>query len=549
MNQNKQENDTESLNFTTKLAYGAGDIGPAITANILIFYLLYFFTNVAGLPASLAGSILMIGKIGDAINDPIVGILSDKTKTIWGRRIVWIFGGAIPFGIIYVLQWIVPTFSDNRTLNNWLLFAYYLIIASLFNIAYTVVNLPYTALTPELTQDYNERTRLNSYRFAFSISGSILSLVLAKIILGQYEGQDQEGFWVLGIVCSLISVVALIWCSLRIQERGKKPFLKPIYRKYLAIALIPLIIIILGYGINVFLAGEGLNDKSITSFMITILLSLSSLTLFDKKVEPHLLTKNNISSNNFVEENKISFVEQLKIAFKNKAFLYVIGIYLCSWLAVQLTSTIFIYYVVNWMGEQESNFPQFAIVTQGISLLMLFVWKNLSSKIGKKAVYIIGSSILIVAEIGLFFLQPGQITELYILATLAGFGISVAYLIPWSMLPDVIELDELETGKRREGIFYGFMVLLQKFGLAFALFIVGIILDLAKFQARIPGQAIPSEQPASALLAIRLAIGPIPMIALICGIILAYFYPITESLHREIRLKLKERKENDNNNQ
>jgi GPH family glycoside/pentoside/hexuronide:cation symporter len=108
------------------------------------------------------------------------------------------------------------------------------------------------------------------------------------------------------------------------------------------------------------------------------------------------------------------------------------------------------------------------------------------------------------------------------------------------MMPDVIELDELKTGQRREGIFYGFMVLLQKVGLAVGLFLVGHTLELAGFVETVPGQPAPT-QPASALLAIRIAIGPLPMLALIFGLILAYFYPITRAVHAEILLKLNER--------
>lgn len=542
MNQEKPQ--IESLHFSTKLAYGAGDLGAAITANILVFYLLFFFTNVAGLSAGLAGSILMIGKIADAINDPIVGILSDRTKTIWGRRIPWMFWGAIPFGLLYILQWIVPNFSDNLTLNNWLLFAYYLLIAILFNIAYTVVNLPYTALTPELTQDYNERTRLNSFRFAFSIGGSILSLILAQIIFKQYEAHPLEGFWILGIVSSLISVIAIFWCTLRIQEKGKQPILLIPYRRNFGLGLMTLGIIILSYGVHNFFTQTELNSLTIASWLIGLLFSLFGLTLLDQNIEHHLLENNqDIVNHSHDEIAQLSFSQQLKIAFKNKPFLYVIGIYLCSWLAVQLTASILIYFVVNWMKQPESAFPIIAIAVQGTALLMLFVWKSVSAKVGKKAVYFMGSGIWIIAQGGLFLLQPGQITQLYILAVLAGFGVSVAYLIPWSMIPDVIELDELETGERREGIFYGFMVLLQKFGLAFALFVVGIALDLAGFIEQIPGQPVP-QQPLSALLAIRLAIGPIPTVALIGGLILAYFYPITEAIHSEIRLKLLARKNN-----
>jgi glycoside/pentoside/hexuronide:cation symporter, GPH family len=543
---NQKTPQTESLHFSTKLAYGAGDLGAAITANILVFYLLYFFTNVAGLPAGLAGSILMIGKISDAINDPIVGILSDRTKSVWGRRIPWMFWGAIPFGLLNILQWVVPQFSENLNLNNWLLFAYYLLIGILFNIAYTAVNLPYTALTPELTQDYNERTRLNSFRFSFSIGGSILSLILAQVIFGQYQNQEIKAYWLLGLVCSLISVISIFWCTFRIQEKGTKPILKPQHRKYFGLGLISLALIILIYGISQFISGQGLNTLTFTCVIITILLGAFGFTLLDLKTEDHLLeTKPNLTDNLTKEkEPEIPFIEQLKIAFRNKAFLYVIGLYLCSWLAVQLTASILIYFVVNWMKQPESAFPFIAILVQGTALLMLFVWKAISAKVGKKAVYFMGSGIWIVAQGGLFIIQPDQINFLYLLAVLAGFGVSVAYLIPWSMIPDVIELDELETGKRREGIFYGFMVLLQKFGLAFALFIVGIALELSGFIERIPGQPIPSEQPVSALLAIRMAIAPIPTIALIVGVILAYFYPITESVHQEIRLKLQARKEN-----
>jgi GPH family glycoside/pentoside/hexuronide:cation symporter len=147
----------------------------------------------------------------------------------------------------------------------------------------------------------------------------------------------------------------------------------------------------------------------------------------------------------------------------------------------------------------------------------------------------------IIAQIGLWFLQPGQISLMYILAILAGFGVSTAYLIPWSMIPDVVDLDELNTGKRREGIFYSFMVFLQKLGLAGGLFLVGQALEIAGFLERVPGQALP-QQPDSAIFAIRFAIAPIPAIVLICGIILTYFYPITEAVHGEILLKLNERK-------
>ncbi|MEH1919490.1 MFS transporter [Nostoc sp.] len=464
---------SKKLDLKTKLAYGAGDLGPAITANISVFYLLFFFTNIAGIPAGLAGSILMISKIWDGVNDPLVGFLSDKTKSRrWGRRLPWMFYGAIPFGIFFFLQWIVPQFSANHSDNIWPLFWYYVIIGVISQSFYTVVNLPYTAMTPELTQDYDERTSLNSFRFTFSIGGSILSLILMGIVFSKITDPQQQVI-VLAAICTVISILGLYWCVFGVRDR--------------------------------------------------------IMAFESKRIQAE-------------EPASLPFLEQLKIVFSNRPFLFVIGIYLFSWLGVQITASIIPYFVVNCMDLKQSDVPTILIAVQGTALLMLFVWGALSKKFGKKVVYFLGMSLWIIAAAGLFFLQPGQIVLMYVMAVMAGFGVSTAYLIPWSMIPDVIELDELQTGQRREGIFYGFMVLLQKFGLAFGLFLVGNALQVAGFQASVAGSPSPI-QPASALFAIRVAVGPIPTVCLILGLVLTYFYPITREMHAEIMLKLKERQE------
>jgi len=457
---------SDKISFSTKLAYGAGDLGPAITANVLAVFLLIFFTNVAGLKPGLAGSILLIGKVWDAMTDPVVGVLSDRTQSRWGRRHPWMMVGAIPFGIFFFLQWLVPP------LSSWGLFWYYVIIGLIFHTFYTIVNLPYTALTPELTQDYDERTSLNSFRFAFSISGSIISLVLALVVFGLFRDSPTQQYIVLGGVCAVIAVLPLYWCVWGTRKRVMET--------------------------------ERQRQETSTA-------------------------------------ESLPYLEQLKIAFSNRPFLFVIGIYLCSWLAVQNTVAVIPYFVKNWMGLTDQDFTKVVIAVQVTGLIMLFVWSEVSQRLGKKAVYFMGMTLWIIAEIGLFLLQPGQIGLMYFLAVVAGFGVSTAYLIPWSMIPDVIELDELETGQRREGIFYGFMIVLQKVGLAIGLFLVGQSLQYSGFLEKMAGQPEPT-QPASALWTIRLLIGPIPTLVLIIGLVLAYFYPITREVHAEILLRLKERR-------
>ncbi|MGB3493814.1 MAG: MFS transporter [Elainellaceae cyanobacterium] len=459
---------SSQLSFGTKFSYGFGTIGTASTGSMLAFFFMFFMTDVAGLPAAVAGNILVIGQISDAISDPIIGLLSDRTKTRWGRRFPWLIFSAVPFGLSFLLLWLIPTS------NPGLLFLYYVVVGMLFKTAYTAVYLPYVSLTPELAKDYNERTRLNSFRFAFSIGSSILALILAGIIFDQVADPALR-YVILGGVGCLLCIVPLYVCVFGTWRTVR--------------------------------ASENQRDRQ------TLLPS-------------------------------IPIKEQIQIALRNRPFLIVVGIYLCSWLAAQMTAVVMQYFVVSWMGLSSSVFTTFALTVQGTALSMLFVWSAVSQRVGKKAVYFMGMGLWLIAQLGLFMLQPGQIVLMYVLGFMAGFGVSTAYLIPWSMLPDVIELDELETGHRREGVFYAFMVMMQKVGLAAGLFLVGQALSAAGYIERSGGDVV-QAQPESALMVIRLAIGPIPAIILGLGLLLAYFYPISREVHASIVMKLHQQRQDD----
>ncbi|NJO21267.1 MAG: hypothetical protein HC838_16165 [Spirulinaceae cyanobacterium RM2_2_10] len=339
-----------------------------------------------------------------------------------------------------------------------------------------------------------------------------------------------------------------IWCTLRIQERGAQPFLNRRQRRRLGqFVLGSGVVLLLGSAFKLLSIGSAGLTPSIFAAIFGLLLSFflfaAGLTLISSRPEAHLTGAVAEQARLLARSvPTLPFRAQLQIVFSTRPFLFVIGIYLCSWLGVQLIASILIYYVVSWMGIAEADFALVAIAVQGTALIMLFVWRLASDRFGKRTVYFLGTLLWIIAQAGLFFLQPGQVVGMYALAVLAGMGVSVAYLIPWSMVPDIIELDELRTGQRREGVFYGFMILLQKFGLAIALFLVGQSLELANFIPQQPGGPVP-QQPESALLAIRIAIGPLPTLVLIGGLILAYFYPITREVHSQIRQQLAARRQ------
>ncbi|MCS6774732.1 MAG: MFS transporter [Anaerolineae bacterium] len=451
----------ERVPLLTKLAFGSGDVGPAVATAVMSFFLLYFFTDVARISPGAAGTILLVTKIWDAVNDPIIGFLSDRLHTRWGRRRPWFLFGAVPFGLSFFLLFQVPPFDETGKV------AYYLVVALLLDTMFTVVNVPYTALTPELSRDYDERTSLNSYRFAFSIAGALIAAVAHPIIVDTVAASSdvQTGYAVSALVWAVVCTVPFFFAFAGTYERHSPE-----------------------------------------------------------------------------EERALPLLEGLRYAFANRAFRYVTAIYLLSWLVVQTLSTLIVYYLTYWLRRPDAV-PSVLLGVQGSALVWLFIWGAISrGRAGKKGVYLLGMTAWVAVSLVLFAVQPTWLIEVVIaLAALAGVGVSVAYLIPWAMLPDVIELDELETGVRREGTFYGLFVLLQKLGLALGLFIVGQVLELTGYVTPPPGAAEPIEQPASALLAIRLMMGPVAALVLIAGMALVARFPITRETHARALRRLAER--------
>lgn len=468
--------------LAVKLAFGAGELGPAMAGSTMIFFLMVFLTDVAGLNPALAGSVLLVGKVWDALNDPLIGMLADKTRSKWGRRLPWMLWSALPFALLFALQWWVPPYGGSEGGRQWALFWHFVAISLLFNTAYTALSLPYSALLPELSHDYDERSRLAGFRMAASLAGSVGGLLVALVVFAALKNSSSQLQYVIfGAVIAAVGLASVAIC------------LTGIWRTAVAAD----------------------SARCAETEALTAALGISS--------------------------EKLSLRRQLSIVFSNRPFLLVCCIYLCSWLALQFTATILPYFVTSWMGMKKTDFQVVALIVQGTALVLIPAWSWASVRLGKKAVYFAGMAFWIVAQWGLLFLMPGQSALMFGLAFLAGLGVSVCYLIPNAMLPDVIELDEIKTGQRREGIFFGFFVFLQKSALAIGTFVVGQVLAAAGYQSGVAGSG-EIVQPESALIAIRLSIGPLPMVALLLGLVACWFYPITKARHAELLAQIAERK-------
>jgi len=198
-----------------KLAYGTGDLSISLVVTIVGAYFAIFLTDTVGLPAGKAALAIFIGRTWDYVNDPIIGFLSDRTRSRWGRRRPYLLFGAVPFGVAFAMMWFRPATGSD----NWLV-VYYAVAYLIFDAAVTVVYMPYVALTPDLTQSYDERTGLTSYRMAFSILASLIAFVIPAMIIGEFRPESARRFVIMGVVFGGISIVPILLTFSGTRERS-----------------------------------------------------------------------------------------------------------------------------------------------------------------------------------------------------------------------------------------------------------------------------------------------------------------------------------------
>lgn len=210
------------LKFKEKFFYGLGDLSANIMFAAISFYLLYFFVNVGGLKAELASAVFLIAKFWDAFTDYLMGRISDKTKSKWGKRRVYMLFGAVPYGLAFLLLWIAP-FGESAQVGKMI---YYTLAYMLFNTAWTVVYIPYNAITANMTDNYDERTSLNGIRIALANVGIILGAALFALFADGQEslfyklfGNAKHAYLMSASIFAIISIVIMLLCAGNIKER------------------------------------------------------------------------------------------------------------------------------------------------------------------------------------------------------------------------------------------------------------------------------------------------------------------------------------------
>ncbi len=221
-----------------KFRYGLADLGFSLITSAMQFFLLFYYTDVALIDPGIAGLALMTGKLTwDAINDPLFGYFSDRTRSRFGRRRIWMFIGAIPLGIAAWIMFSLPTGLTGTAAFFGVLLTFWLIDSF-----HTMTTTPYYALTPELTRDYSERASLTSIRMVFSVFGYILGAAITTILAGIFQGSGlnlQQAWSATGAVFGILAIITTLVTAFSIKERpelagepSKLPAIKAIFTSF-----------------------------------------------------------------------------------------------------------------------------------------------------------------------------------------------------------------------------------------------------------------------------------------------------------------------------
>jgi GPH family glycoside/pentoside/hexuronide:cation symporter len=228
--------------------------------------------------------------------------------------------------------------------------------------------------------------------------------------------------------------------------------------------------------------------------------------------------------------------QSLRAALKNRPFIFGAGIYLLTWVSVDILQTTLLFFL-KYVLLRESQSDMIMGTIFITALLVLPLWEWASRRWNKRLAYIIGIAFWAGVQLVIVTLKSSDgLGFLLILCALAGIGVSAAHVLPWSIIPDAIEWDEWQTGERHEGMFYSLISLLQKVASSIAIPLILLLLDGTGY---VPNAA---QQAPSTLLGIRLVVGPIPALLLCAGILFAILYPINRKEYARVLAELEQRR-------
>jgi sugar (glycoside-pentoside-hexuronide) transporter len=447
----------QKLSTLEIVSYGLPRSGSAMMFIMVSVYLSKFYTDTLLLAPAFVAWTFLIGRFWDGFTDPVMGYVSDATKSRMGRRRPYFLLSSIPVGIAYFYLW-----SPPDALKGWELFLYLTATYLLMYTFWTIFSIPHNSLGAELTMDYHERTVITGVREGLGVTGALVGAMVPPMFAAWLKDVSRGYSYLAGII-GLITTISILFCFFRVREN-------PEFQKQRPIAI--------KQGLKAFYRNQ--------PFRILV----------------------------------IAFV----IALIGNAFVPTLTLYIAD-------------YVVKMPGIAPVIIFSYILAT-AVSIVF---WTRLSRRIGKKEAWsraLLFSSVIFALSV---YYHQGTWVVWTILAVLAGLGYGGTIALAPSMMADVIDMDELETGRRREGAYFGVWSFIEKAAVGIAVFIGMYSLH---YMGYVPNQ----EQTLRVFWTLKTLYSILPSFCFAACCYLLRHYPIDQQEHERIRAEIEAMKASVNKN-
>lgn len=469
--------------LSEKIGYGFGDMSSSMFWKIFSYYLPFFYSNIFGLSLAHAGTLVLVTKLYDAVSDPVMGLIADRTNTRWGKYRPYLLWIAIPFAVAGVLAFFTPQ-TDNYTFKHVYAYVTYILMMTV----YTAINVPYGAMLGVMTDDSREKSVFSSFRMFFAFIGSFIAmgsfeplLKLRQSILGTLPAEwtladSTPADWtiavsVIGIVCAVLFILSFVMTRERVTEAE--------------------------------MAKAPVRENS-------------------------------------DETAKTSVVEDLKALVANGPWWMLLGGGIAILLFNCVRGGAAAYYFADVLGTNAIfTLALFLTVGEISQLVGVVVTVPVSEKIGKKATFLLVLVAVTILSIIVAFLPetPAGMWALLVSQILICIAIGINSPLLWSMFADVADYSELKNGRASTGLIFSSSSMAQKFGAAFGSAIVLWVLMAFGYD-----NAKGAVQTPEALATIKALISWIPAIGSAAGIAIMLGYPLTDKKMSEIRQELSKKR-------